>query len=265
MLKTKIVQKIYTKLFNKQNNSKQITSAGILYICTGKYEIFFDKFFTSFNHLFLPSCKKKYFVFTDSKRLKNKYDNYKNILFFDIQHLGWPLGTLLRNEIFNNHFDLFKGLDYLFFCNANLVCKQQIHLNDLGLSNGYDLCGVQHPNFFHRSPHTFELEKTKPCYALFSPVEIDALKYYFQGCFYGGKNEAFHDLVKEIYRWTKEDLSKDIMPIWLDESYLNRYFFLNPPYAIHPGFAYPEKKLIPFPKMIVQLDKTSRDKVFKRD
>lgn len=42
---------------------------GILYICTGKYEKFFDEFFSSFEEKFLTNHEKYYFVFTDSNRL----------------------------------------------------------------------------------------------------------------------------------------------------------------------------------------------------
>lgn len=264
MLLRKITKKIQRTLFKKNQELRQSTSVGLLYLCTGKYEMFFDQFFNSFNKHFLPGAKKKYFVFTDSKRLPQKYAHIVNIYFFEIEHLGWPLGTLLRNECFNKHFDSFQGVDYLFFCNANLVCNKNIFLDDLGLVSGVDLCGVQHPGYFQKSRKEFPLEQKIKCNAYFSLEEISKSNNYFQGCFYGGKKEPFYELVKTIYEWTCEDLGHDIMPVWLDESYLNRYFFLNPPFALHAGFAYPEKSVIPLPKMIVQLDKSGRDKTFAR-
>lgn len=264
MIKT-VLSKIATRFRKKQPALLKTTSAGLLYLCTGKYEMFFDDFYTSFEEHFLPGTTKNYFVFTDSERLRSKYAQASNIRFFAIEHKGWPLGTLLRNRYFHENFAAFEGHDYLFFCNANLVCKQTVYLNELGLVDGHQLCGVQHPFYFHKKPVDFIVEKTTTCHAYFTPEEVPLIKHYFQGCFYGGRADAYRELVKTIYEWTEDDLSKNVMPVWLDESYLNKYFFKNQPFALHSGFAYPEKAELPLPKMIVQLDKVHRDKVFQRD
>jgi hypothetical protein len=259
-----ILRKIKHRLIPQQLPLHKISGVGILYLCTGKYEVFFDEFYKSFEEKFLPGAQKFFFVFTDSERLKTKYGSHHDISFFKIEHKGWPLGTLLRNRHFYENFEAFTGLDYLFFCNANLVCKENVYLNELGLLHGNRLCGVQHPFYFHKPPQEFIVEKTVPCHAYFSEEEIPHLNHYFQGCFYGGKFDAFREMVSTIYQWTEEDLAKNIMPVWLDESYLNRYFFLYAPYPLHSGFAYPEAAEMPFRKMIVQLDKTARDNAFKR-
>lgn len=260
-----LVNKLRNIIGSKSNTLDKISSTGILYLCTGKYELFFDEFYHSFEKKFLPGAVKKYFVFTDSERLSKKYINHSNICFFKIEHMGWPLGTLLRNRHFYENFEHFEGLDYLFFCNANLVCKEDVYLNELGLISGNQLCGVQHPFYFHKHPEEFIVEKEKVCHAFFSAEEIPQLKHYFQGCFYGGRFNAFYEMVNVIYKWTEEDLQRNVMPIWLDESYLNRYFFINRPFALHSGFAYPEKAHLPLPRIIVQLDKIHRDKIFHHD
>lgn len=244
---------------------KMTTSVGLLYLCTGEYEMFFDKYFKTFSRHFMPGSKKIFFVFTDSEKLKKKYKHRNNIHFIDIKHYGWPLGTLLRNRYFFENKYKFDKLDFLFFCNANLVCKEDIYLNELGISREYKLCGVQHPNFFYKKSSLFEIEKETQCNAFFTKEEIPLIKNYFQGCFYGGYHDEFIEMISTIHGWTEEDLSKGIMPIWLDESYLNKYFFLYPPFPAHPGFAYPEKILLPFSKKIVQLDKISRSSIFKHD
>lgn len=260
-----LVDKLRNLLDSKSSHIHKISSTGILYLCTGKYELFFDDFYLSFEKKFLPGAVKKYFVFTDSDRLQKKYVNHSNICFFKIEHMGWPLGTLLRNRHFYENFEHFGGQDYLFFCNANLVCKKNVYLNELGLISGNQLCGVQHPFYFHKQPEEFIVEKEKACHAFFTAEEIPKLKHYFQGCFYGGRFNAFREMVSVIYRWTEEDLQKSVMPIWLDESYLNRYFFLNEPFALHSGYSYPGNGIIPFPVKIINLDKNKINKsYFKR-
>lgn len=39
----------------------------ILYICTGKYNVFFRDFYSSSEKYFLPNCEKTYFVFSDNQ------------------------------------------------------------------------------------------------------------------------------------------------------------------------------------------------------
>ena len=41
---------------------------GVLYVCTGKYDVFWDGFFESCEK-YLTGIEKKYFVFTDSERI----------------------------------------------------------------------------------------------------------------------------------------------------------------------------------------------------
>ena len=61
--------------------------------------------------------------------------------------------------------------------------------------------------------------------------------------------------METIYNWTEADLLDEKIPIWHDESYLNKYFYLNEPYELHSGFSYPGNAIIPFAKKIVNIDK----------
>ena len=44
-----------------------MATIGMLYICTGKYTVFWPEFYETFSRNFLPGCKKEYFVFTDAQ------------------------------------------------------------------------------------------------------------------------------------------------------------------------------------------------------
>ena len=252
------IKRVYRKIkktISPLSPLPNLSSVGLLYICAGKYDIFFDQFYKSFQRNFLPGAHKKYFVFTDSMMLKKKYASNTDIVFIDIVKKGWPYDTLLRNHYFYQQFDLFEGMHYLFFCNANMHCNEQVYLNDVGLLTGKQICGVLHPFYYSQNPDQFPVEKVHSCNAYFNEEEIKWLKFYFQGCFYGGSYQQFKELVRTVYEWTQDDLSQNKIPIWHDESYLNRYFYLNEPYALDPGFAYPGNAVIPFRKKIINLDK----------
>ena len=49
-----------------------MATIGMLYICTGKYTVFWPEFYETFNRNFLPGYKKEYFVFTDASPLYPK-------------------------------------------------------------------------------------------------------------------------------------------------------------------------------------------------
>ena len=45
---------------------------GMLYLCTGKYTVFWPEFYHSFEANFLPGCDKEYFVFTDADHIEGE-------------------------------------------------------------------------------------------------------------------------------------------------------------------------------------------------
>lgn len=259
----KVRAKIYSTIFKFNynlfsTNKHTVINVGILYICVGKYDKYFKTFYETANRKFLLGSKKTYFVFTDSEKLIYRYRHLSYIIFIKTEKLGWPYDTLLRNRYFMQHFHLFSNMDYLIFCNANMVFKENIFLNDLGLGINNELFGVQQPYYFHKSSNTFPVESNLFCNAYFSEEEIHHSKHYFQGCFYGGNYTNFRKLVETISDWTDDDLISNKIPVWHDESYLNKYFHLNPPFVLHPGYAYPEEINLPFKKNILMLQKSKQ-------
>ena len=73
---------------------------GILYICTGKYDIFWKDFYLSAERYFMQdqSFIIEYYVFTDSPKLYDE-ENNKHIHRIKQKNLGWPDNTLKRFHI----------------------------------------------------------------------------------------------------------------------------------------------------------------------
>ena len=59
----------------------------ILYICTGKYDIFWQEFYQSCEKNFLLNCQKEYFVFTDANHIYA--ENTASIHKIYQKNLGW--------------------------------------------------------------------------------------------------------------------------------------------------------------------------------
>ena len=108
-----------------------MSKIAILYICTGRYDVFFPDFYQTAEQLFLNNHTKHYFVFTDSTTLTQQYKEHTNITFIHQNKLGWPYDTLMRYEMFLKSKHLFENFDYIFFLNANYVCIKSLIANQL--------------------------------------------------------------------------------------------------------------------------------------
>lgn len=220
---------------------------GILTICLGKYNIFFDDLYYSFEKKFLPAHGKTYYVFSDSEI--KEYDNVKKIY---QEKRGWPYDTMMRFHMFNKMKEELLKNDYLFFFNVNMLAVKEIGDEVLpGKENDF-LMGVNHPGFYHRPNIDFPYERNpkSECY-----IPMDEGKFYYQGCFNGGKSDVFLEMSQKLEEKTDLDLKNGIIPLFHDESMLNWYYKDKNPLLMPPSHAYPEMWNLPFKKIMVQRDK----------
>ena len=104
---------------------------GILYICTGKYDIFWKDFYLSAERYFMQdqSFIIEYYVFTDSPQLYDE-ENNEHIHRIKQKNLGWPDNTLKRFHTFLRIKEqLERETDYLFFFNAFATSLIFIHIH----------------------------------------------------------------------------------------------------------------------------------------
>ncbi|MGM9978889.1 MAG: family 6 glucosyltransferase [Clostridium sp.] len=224
----------------------------ILYLCSGDYSIFWEKFFRSYEKNFLPECHKEYFVFTDKEKIYME-DDCNRIHKFYQKNLGWPLGTLMRFHIFSNIKDKLKNFDYIFFMNANLVCNKKITYNEL-LNNKYNIYVFKQPGYYNKKPKNFPYDRNKKSTA-YIPYNLG--QSYVFGAINGGRTAAFLELIDKLKNNVQIDLDNNIYARWLDESHLNRYILdRNDVKVFNPDYCYPEDSNLPFEKKIIVLEKS---------
>lgn len=223
-------------------------SVGILYICTGKYAAFYEGFKNSI-HNFLPSMKKRLYVFTDSLDIKNDDD----AVVIHQEKLGWPYDTLMRYHMFLKIEEQLKIHDYLFFFNANMVVLDKIEESEVIPEEDTDgLVAVLHSSFVN-SRGTFETRnESTAC------LKENEGQYYYQGCLNGGETESFLEMCKVLKTNIDTDLSKNIIAVWHDESHMNWYLDKKRVKKLHPGFSYPEALNLPYEKRILMFEKGIR-------
>ena len=143
--------------------------------------------------------------------------------------------------------------NYVYFFNANIIINNEV--GDEILPDQSGLIGVEHPCFAHRNNNIFTYDRNPKSNAYIKNGDGDI---YYQACLWGGTKDMFIKLSEVISSWVNEDIIKGIEPVWLDESYLNKYFLLNKPKTIPSTYAWPEynKTKNNSEIKIIQLDKS---------
>jgi histo-blood group ABO system transferase len=222
--------------------SQHKNQVGLLVVATGKYVQFVQPLIDSAERFFLPDCKKTYFIFTDHIERVSKADNVVPVF---QKRLGWPYDTMMRCHMYVQHQELYNDLDYMFACDADMRFVDTV--GDEILS---DIVATQHPGFVGRRG-SYETNQNSLAY-----VAPDEGGCYFAGGFYGGLRQEFIILNQTLYERIKIDLDKGIMPVWHDESHLNRYFIeVKPTKILSPSYCYPEGWNLNFHPRLIALNK----------
>lgn len=160
---------------------------------------------------------------------------------------GYPNETLYRYHTFLKRQYLLEEYDYVFFADADMRFVAPVEPEDI-ISDG--ITATLHPGFVvPRTEHDGSsvmscgtperMNKESKAH-----IPWGANNRYFCGGFNGGTTEAFLKMASTIQDYVDYDKLKfgpGYMPIWHDESYLNRYLYDNPPARIlTPSFCYPQ-------------------------
>jgi len=234
----------------------------ILYICTGRYEVFWDEFYKSSEQLFFKEHNKHYFVFTDSKNIVTSEE--VTVIFQENE--GFPNDTLHRFDMFLKIEDDVISYDYVFFLNSNMIFIENVSDEILPYKNYKGLIGVIHPlgERYYNRPAMFTYERNKKSTAYIPRIKGHHYNY-FMGGFNGGSTIEFYKMVKELSGNIHEDERNGIVAIYHDESHLNKYFFKNKVHSLPISYGYPEGRDLPFKPIVMIRDKTKYDVFFDKE
>jgi len=208
---------------SEQQTSKNV---GLLIVATGRYIEFVSHLISSARHYFCKNHRVTYFVFTDANIVADQDD----VIILPYQQFGWPYDALVRCCAYLKYQHHLSAMDYLFAGDADLLFVNEI--SDEILSESV---GVLHAAFIGKSgsPET----RQESC-AYLDPA---IARPYFAAGFYGGSAKQFLQQAAGMKDAIEQDLRHDIIAIWHDESYLNRYFADHPPTKIlSPSYCFPD-------------------------
>lgn len=231
----------------------------ILYICTGRYNRFWEGFYQSCEEKFVPGTEKHYFVFTDDMGLSdatNVHLQYK-------QCEGFPKDSLFRFEMFMRVKEELEKFDYIYFLNSNAEFRQVVTADEI-LPDASGLVGADWPGKrkpLHK-PMFFPYERNKASKAYVAPFGKDY--HYYMGGINGGTSEAFLKMISTLAQNTREDYDRGIVALVHDESHINSYFRHHKPRSLSPEYCWPEEWPSDFiPKMVFR-DKVRLDSYFNK-
>lgn len=219
---------------------------GLVVIATSKYDVFVPQLYNSVMKYFFKEDDVTIFVFTDSENIPEE----DNIIRIFQEHEPWPGSTLKRYHIFDKSKEILSKMDYLFYCDVDMRFVAPVGREILPELNSNGLVGTEHPGFYGGRRGTYETRTESKAFVGHNEGQI-----YFAGGFNGGTAEAFLKMSEQLKNNIDIDLSKGIVPVWHDESMMNRFFVDNHPKVLSPSYCFPESWQLPFEKKLLALDK----------
>lgn len=205
---------------------------GVITICTGKYDIFFNGLYESLEKYFLNGHKKTYYVFTDGSIPKKN-----NIVRIQQEKLGWPHDTMKRFHMFKSIKNELENEDFLYFFNANMKALAPMGEEVIPKKENNWLMGAHHPGFFGKGNMMYPYDRNPKCSCYIPNGEG---KFYVQGCFNGGRTKEWLEMSSMLSNNIDIDEKNGIIPLWHDESEINWYYKDKNPLILPINYIYPE-------------------------
>ena len=225
-----------------------MSSIGWLVIGTNRYRSMAIRCLETLKANYSGALESRFFFFTD----KPRRCPHPWIETIRVPHATFPGISLQRYRHFHRHADRLAACDYLFYVDADMEC----------VGVGDEILGarvvVTHPAFVNTPSVDCPFDRNPACRAA---VPSSHQGPYFQNCFQGGESAEFLRMSRRLARRIRADLREGVMPLWHDESHMNRYMVDHPPTRmLHPGYAYPDWwEGFPFPRRSIGVRKDNQD------
>ena len=194
-----------------------MASIGWLVIGTNRYRDLAIRCLSTIRANYNGALSPRYLLFTDQpKACSHDW----------VEHEQFPGISLQRYRHFHRHASRLASCTYLFYVDADMEFVEV----------GDELLGkrvvVQHPAFVNTPAVDCPFDRNPACRA---SIPIEHQGPYFQNCFQGGESAEFLRMSRRLARRIRADLRRGVMPLWHDESHMNRYMVEHPP----PGCSIP--------------------------
>ena len=220
----------------------------ILTIATNKYIQFVERLYNNLEENFLNGHELECLLFTE-----HDVETSDNVKVSKIDHEPWPMPTLKRYNYFVKEKEYISKFDYCYYFDVDMGIVEKVGDEVLG-----DLVATMHPyqSLYPKESRSYD---RNPNSLAFVPLGEEGENYYAGG-FNGGKTECFLKMAEVIADRVNQDLEKDVIALWHDESQMNRYLIDNPPtLSLTPTYCFAEEQIgnkdYPYQPKIIALKK----------
>jgi len=140
--------------------------------------------------------------------------------------------------------DKLNYFDLLYVIDADCVAVNDIYLQEILPRQKDSVICVTHP--WQISGKNERLVDSNPN----SNAYLKNIDTYIQSCFFGAYKETLLFLSVKLANWAVEDRSKNIVPKWFDESYLNKYITQNDVTYLGQEYACPSTFSLDLPDFV---------------
>ncbi len=210
----------------------------VLFICTGKYDIFWERFYRECETSFYPNNDKHYFVFTDSQTIIQH--SVENVTVYYQIKTGWPYDTLLRFQWFMSIQDRLREYDVCYYFNANTTFRHIVTKEVIPFpTEDNPILLWCHPNSFNDELGESAHPERNPLSTAYIPEGTRCRCY--GGGFFGGLSRAFIEMCQELRDNIQQDLTNGIIAVWHDQSHLIKYGTSHPHIEVPKGIVSEEE------------------------
>ncbi len=213
----------------------------VIYIATGRYITFWDKFYHSAEKYFLPRHQKHYFVFTDNTTIKfsDKVTKIKRSFH------GFPKDAIDRFDMIYGIRHQLADFDYIYFLNANAEVVGVVQ-EEIFPSVRQGIIAAWHPAYYrHQNPYDYPYDRQPQSTAY---IPMGAGDMYAQSGFIGGRRQAFLDMCQTLSEHVHINEKNRVMARWHDESHFNHYILNKKPLVLTPNYIW-----APFDKSLIAI------------
>lgn len=210
----------------------------LLVIATNQYVRFLEGLLDSAHAHFLPGHEISFSAFTDriedAQAILAGKPYFSKISFFPVEHRPFPYPTLYRFHFFQRYKKELEGAaDHYFYLDADCLIKKPITSESV-LS---ERTAVQHCGYVGERG-TYEVNRRSTSY-----VGNDEGQTYYGGGFWGFSRAEFWKFIDVAVQMIDADAARGVVPVWHDESVLNRYLINHPPEKVlSPAYHWPENR-----------------------
>ena len=230
----------------------------VLYICTGRYNVFFKGFYESAMKYFLAESERHFFVWTDDAHLA---DGLHNVTVIHKECAGFPADSLFRFEMFLQAENQLRTFDYIYFFNSNALFRRPVNGEILPDETGLAM-GIWGGKREHQHPMFYPYERNKKSLAYVAPYKSNYI--YFMGGLNGGRPKEYLEMAHTLSQNIRKDYICGIIAKFHDESHINAYLRSHKCKVLSTDLNVPEESARSMDAKMIFREKTHLDPYFTK-